>query len=769
MLMTGFPEAPARLLDLIFQRGEFDFRKAKVTPSAGKGAASARLSQDAGDQAVRKYAQGALDRARDDIADAQPGSRNDTMNAAAFGMGAFVALGALSEREVMAALQDGFDAWGLGGRGELEKFLEVTTRALRDGISRGKKADLEQKFAEIRQQPNRRRARAAPHSSSSRALQPPDPDTAPDGAPSPRAPQLTAAARAVEGEEDDAGEPNGPDIPDEPETDDNDGAGPVRPLGHNGGVYFYLSKAGEIRRLADKDHKRLQILSLFDGDDDWLTEHCPAYDKSGEVRPGAWNPESAAKKLIRLAARRGLFDPNTPVRGPGVWRTDKDQLVVHVGDAIATLSRDACVALERGAGGLAWDQAGQVIDGGLYAATSRCARPAKLPAKRAAGRKILDGLRLWHYDNALSADIILGYLGAALLGGAPAWRVHLLLSAQGGSGKTWLMNFLDAALGGMGAYANDTTEAGLRQALTGETRVLLIDEAEGDEGAQGKVEGVIRLLRLMSSGAGANVMRGSAGGKGQSFQVTGCAVMAAILPPPLKPQDRSRICVINVLRPPSGKSTARAAERAAAAIKYARELAPGLRTRVIAGWPRFLDTFSLYRAGLIERGLSGRNADTLATILAGRDLLLQDAVPDSDSIEADLELFAPFMTSADEGEDEGEGQQCLTHLYSSSFDRWHQGERSSVGELIMDKRNDLLARVGLKILPVDEGGGLLVANQHVGLARIFEGSKWSDGRWVTALRYLDGAVPHSKAVRMAGALTRATRLPLELMPRDDDP
>ena len=113
MLMTGFPEAPARLLDLIFQRGDFDFRGARATSSAGKGAASARLSQHAGDRAVRKYAQGALDRARDDIAGAQPGERNNTMNAVAYGMGAFVALGALSEREVMAALQDGFDAWSL--------------------------------------------------------------------------------------------------------------------------------------------------------------------------------------------------------------------------------------------------------------------------------------------------------------------------------------------------------------------------------------------------------------------------------------------------------------------------------------------------------------------------------------------------------------------------------------------------------------------------------------------------------------------------------
>jgi hypothetical protein len=735
-----FPEAPARLLDLIFQRGDFAPEKARSAPPARP--LPSRLG--AGDVNVRRYAQAALDRASNDVATCAAGSRGHTLNAAAYGMAPFVALGALTEREVYAALQDAADACGLTATDGAKERDAKIRRALEAGS--GNTGELERKFVEIRTDAERRPARPSPAARRSSSTTSPEP--------------LRADAAL---EEDEA--PHGPDQMSVPQTPED--AGPVRPLGHNGGIYFYLSKAGEIRRLADKDHKRLQILSLFDGDDEWLIEHCPAYTKDGDVRPGAWNHESAAKRLIRLAARQGIFDPNTPVRGPGVWRTDKGRLVVHVGDAIATLDAEACHSLADGVASLDWQHAGQVIDSGLYAATARCQRPAKQAAGRAAGRKLLDGLRLWCYDNPLSADLILGFLGSAYLGGAPSWRVHLLLSAQGGSGKTWLMNLFDAALGGMGAYANDSTEAGLRQALTGETRVLLIDEAEGDEGSQGKVEGVIRLLRLMSSGAGANVMRGSAGGRAQTFQVTGCAVMAAILPPPLKPQDRARICVINVLRPPSGKTTARAAEKAAAAIKTARQLAAGLRLRAIAGWPRYLETFDLYRSGLVVRGVSGRNADTLATVLAGRDLLLQDSVPDADSIDADLELFAPFMASADESEDEGEGQQCLTHLYTSSIDRWHGGERSTVGELIMDRRNDQLGRVGLKLVKIDEGGGLLIANQHVGLARIFEGSKWSDGRWTTALRYLDGATP-SAAVRFAGALSRSTQLPAQFLPRSDD-
>jgi hypothetical protein len=68
-------DASPRLLDLIFQRGDFAPENAKGMPPDGKAPRPARLPQDVGDQAVRRYAQAALDRARSDVASCPQGSR----------------------------------------------------------------------------------------------------------------------------------------------------------------------------------------------------------------------------------------------------------------------------------------------------------------------------------------------------------------------------------------------------------------------------------------------------------------------------------------------------------------------------------------------------------------------------------------------------------------------------------------------------------------------------------------------------------------------
>jgi hypothetical protein len=60
---------------------------------------------------------------------------------------------------------------------------------------------------------------------------------------------------------------------------------------------------------------------------------------------------------------------------------------------------------------------------------------------------------------------------------------------------------------------------------------------------------------------------------------------------------------------------------------------------------------------------------------------------------------------------------------------------------------------------------MLIANQNVGLSRVFEGSKWSDGRWVTALRYLDGSKAHPLPVKFCGAQSRATLIDDKYVPR----
>ena len=108
-----FPEPPARLLDLVFQRGDFARAQAKTEKTEPSRPVRSISTDSAGDKAVRRYAQGALDRARSDVASCPQGQRGHTLNAAAYGLAPFITLGVLSEREVTAALQDGADICGL--------------------------------------------------------------------------------------------------------------------------------------------------------------------------------------------------------------------------------------------------------------------------------------------------------------------------------------------------------------------------------------------------------------------------------------------------------------------------------------------------------------------------------------------------------------------------------------------------------------------------------------------------------------------------------
>lgn len=112
---VDFPEAPLALLDLVFQRGVFarHEKSADDTGASGPRLGRRQQSNDPGDKAVRAYARAALDRAAGDVANAAKGTRGSTLNAAAFGMAPFIDLGALTEREVYAALSDAADSSGL--------------------------------------------------------------------------------------------------------------------------------------------------------------------------------------------------------------------------------------------------------------------------------------------------------------------------------------------------------------------------------------------------------------------------------------------------------------------------------------------------------------------------------------------------------------------------------------------------------------------------------------------------------------------------------
>ena len=88
-------------------------------------------------------------------------------------------------------------------------------------------------------------------------------------------------------------------------------------------------------------------------------------------------------------------------------------------------------------------------------------------------------------------------------------------------------------------------------------------------------------------------------------------------------------------------------------------LSPRFRGRAVRGWPFYLDCFEVWRGALVTAGCDGRQADQLAALLAGRDLLLHDILPDSDSQAIELERLAPLLadTTAADREDGDAGHQ----------------------------------------------------------------------------------------------------------------
>lgn len=559
-------------------------------------------------------------------------------------------------------------------------------------------------------------------------------------------------------------ERHGPPLLDDPTC-------PIKPLGHRLGRYWFFSPCGELREFSKGEMKREPLKSLFDGDLSWIYEHFPTYEPNGTPKAGTWSHDSLSIWLIQACAARGLFDATMPQRGPGVWRQSgqSDDLVVHLGDR---LFFPAEIGENR------YKSAGDIIERTLYPASPALKPPADDIALPEHGNQLLQAIKRWKFKRPYGADLVFGFFGAALLGAAPQWRAHILVTGERGSGKSWLADLVSTALGDAGHPPhNDYTEAGLRQALTGEARALVLDESENTAHGN-RIQAVIELLRRMSGGEGAKTVRGSAEGRARAFSVSGCAYLSAIIHVPLLPQDRSRITIVELGALPTGAAVL-PREPTLTAIAKAGAFSAAFRARALARWPVFYEAFRLYRDAFIaEMACDARQAEQIATLLAGRDMLLHDAPPDAAAVSDEISQFAELIVEVQEEDEEGEGEQCLNRLYTSLVERWQSGDRCTVSEAIFkgcrpgdagSEYRESLGRIGIKVVGFEKptSARLLIANAHVGLEKIFRDTRWQGGGWRQALRYLPGVKASNEAIRFTGIRSRATELPTHLLPEDE--
>lgn len=553
---------------------------------------------------------------------------------------------------------------------------------------------------------------------------------------------------------------------------------PVKALGHNSGVYFYLDKSGQMRDLREDKHGRLHIISLFGGWE-YLRETWPVWT----VNDGAWVKKREfahaflAPVLMSSCVEKGVWDPIDKVRGCGSWVEDDGALVMHCGHKL-WIAREGVVHS---------DEAG-IRDALLYP------RRAPLPEPLFEdlddpGPRLLEMLDTWTFKRR-DADphIVLGWMVAAMLGQAAPWRPMMWVTGASRTGKSTLQRLVEWILGSALIKPANTTQAYVYQRIGDSALPVALDEFEA-KAENRRQEDVIELMRIAASGG--ELGRGGADGAAKTFTLRSCFAAFSILIPPLPPQDRSRMAIVELgkLRrqdddEPTLDLVARFDEDLALGSKekWART-GRQLRARVLKQWPRYRQTFRVYFQALVNAGHDVRAANQFGALGAGCDIALYDALEKKNALN-----WAEMLPARNLAETKGylnESEGCLQHLLSYTPDLIRSGTRETVAHYLRRARIDaeqnartndsedasrVLAKMGIRVYrdrELTDGSAkvwwIAVSSTHSELARVFANTQWkgkpgAPGTWVQALRGLPGASETAVRLRMDGTRHWCTQI-----------
>jgi hypothetical protein len=530
---------------------------------------------------------------------------------------------------------------------------------------------------------------------------------------------------------------------------------PVTPLGHNAGVFCYLDEQAQVRMLPAAKHQRTEIMALYGSKIGLLYEYWPRLDERGRV--SGWKPELAAQVLMEAAARAGIIDITERVRGPGAWLGENGELVMHCGDTVIFNGE--------------YHEPGK-IGKYIYPAAPSKPRPAKDRQTAEAGQELLKLISTWNWRRSeVDPALLLGWIAAAMIGGALPWRPAAWVTGDKATGKSTLQYVINHVIGeGAMIFSSDATAAGIWQSVGMSSLPVSLDEIEAEEDNR-RNSNIINLARQAASGG--IVLRGGSDHGKVSFKARSCFLFSSILIPPLRSQDVSRLAILQLDK---------LHERVFASPGPARleQIGAALRRRLIEQWPRFNDTLECYRVMLTEAGHGARGADQFGTLMACHDLLLYDEAPRGEALDRWKELFRRSVMSEAE-DDIADWERCFTHLMTSTVGQYRGGELRTVGSLVLqaagkgdggsaDEANRVLCNHGMRVVKVTQDvlvpyEALQVANSHQGLASIFKDTHWGNrsgttGVWVQSLRRIPGSYAGRAPTKFNGASTRFTEIPL---------
>jgi hypothetical protein len=554
---------------------------------------------------------------------------------------------------------------------------------------------------------------------------------------------------------------------------------PVLPLGISGSTAWFIDPIGQVQQFAPPYGKG-HLLGVFCGDENFLSWAWPRWAGKGKREEGGvaidgYAAEKAAAALLSACAAKGPWNSVEKIRGRGCWLGRDGGLVVHTGMDLLVNGRS--------------EPPGE-IDGYVY--PTRPELPLPWPERYVADANpallLKDILDSWRWARpGVDPVLLLGWIGAAFLGGALPWRPAVYITGDKATGKSTLQALIKGLLGDYLIQAVDTTGAGIYQHLGDDALAIAVDELEGEADVR-KAKNVLKLARIAASGG--LMLRGGDRHNPVEFRARSCFLFSSINTPPLEPQDLSRMAILRLSR------LAPDAESPDMDDKVLAVAGRAILRQLIDEWPRFKQTFAAFKGELGRAGLDGRGQDTFGTLLACADMIEHagwDEARLSTVSDGDVTPWADVIRGAglSELEDAAENWRlALSHLLNVRVDAWRSGNRMAVGQVLLDLytgrgpdgsamsedlARTMLAQAGLGLVrrKASQHRGdtflwLAVPNQNPLTRTLFEGSKWAGdvgaGVWAGALRQSPrGAIHDVAKARVNGDVQPCTMLSLDAL------
>lgn len=539
---------------------------------------------------------------------------------------------------------------------------------------------------------------------------------------------------------------------------------PVRPLGMDGDVVFFIDANGQLQSTTPSSFGQGFVQMLFGDRQNFLYWAWPRFNKAKDV--DGWRAEKVREHFYAAASRKGLWKSVEKVRGLGAWPGRNGELILHCGEALYIDGE--------------LHPTGE-IDGHFYPR-----RPTTFfPAAEAVSdddnpaHDVLTALRSWSWGRPdVDPLLILGWIGVALLAGALPWRPSMFLVGDRGTGKSSLQAVLKAIFGPAIVSTPDTTPAGIYQHIGSDALPIAVDELEAD-GDNRRASAVVKLARLAASGG--LMLRGGQDHQGIEFQARSTFLFSAINRPPLPAQDLSRLALINIGKLDPAKLTS------APTLADADTIGPRLLRRMADNWSDFDKLYEEYRTAMRSGGHDSRGQDTFGIFLTCAHMLLGDEGLEREGLPFEtLEPWAHTLAAEtlQEVEDAQDNwQACLQHLLTSRVEAWRNGQRQTVGALLdaMGSPEEgltfagcqaELAQAGLGLMApgtIASGYVLAVPNSGPLIASLFKGTPWGGeghlGVWGPALRQGPANVVVSEKgknrARINGVQLRCTMIVLD--------